>query len=815
MKRFPKKPKSLFQSPFRRFSAAHVLLVHGLVVLTGLAPTPLMADMLSTNVGHAIGGAGSPAATPTANPVNTAAATAQAHAHALDMLSRNTMALDAVNTMQQAAREAAASANNLGTNPNFSGQTLPNVPNGLGSGTGGLDINGAPVGANAPTQSVQNMHTTVTIQQTQQQAMLNWNTFNVGSSTTVVFDQSAGGADVGTWIAFNQINDPSGNPTQILGSIQAQGQVYIINQNGIIFGGGSQVDTHAMVASALPLNNNLVTRGLLNNPDSQFLFSADAQAAGNNGPTPAFTPPSVPAFGKIGNVTVQAGAQITAPTSDANVGGRVVLVGPNVTNNGTISTPDGQTILAAGMQVGFAAHNSSDPSLRGLDAYVGDVGSYGGTATNAGLIEAPRGSVIITGSSVNQNGFIDSSTSVAFNGRIDLLANYNAVPNVNYNAADSSYGPPFVYQTGNSTGIVHTGAGSVMQILPEWASTATVVGTELALKSQINLQGLGIYLGVNSVILAPNANIAISAGIWDLVMSSSSGNTDQQFVASTGQIYLDQGATVDVSGSTAVATSLNDYITTVTLHAAELSNSALQRNGSLRGQTVTVDLRQTGVSSDGTVWVGTPLANLTGYLGIIQRNVGQLTLDGGTVSMTAGNSVVMQPGATVNVSSGYQDFSGGNVATTQLVSNGNLVNIAAADPNVAYSGIYTGTTTIQNTSWGTSSTTTGVFASNSHYEAAYSAGGNGGSLQITSPTMALDGSLQGSNIIGPQQLTAAPLLSTLELQFQAQQDIRTPQYFPSVFPTSPAISFQNGPSNQVAVGSFALDASGAPLSFPA
>jgi filamentous hemagglutinin len=114
------------------------------------------------------------------------------------------------------------------------------------------------------------------------------------------------------------------------------------------------------------------------------------------------------------------------------VGGRVALIGPNVTNAGTISTPDGQTVLAAGMQVGFDAHSSDDPSLRGLDVFVGDVGAYGGTATNTGLIEAPRGSVVITGKNVNQDGFINSTTSAALNGRVDLLAEYNAIPNTNY-----------------------------------------------------------------------------------------------------------------------------------------------------------------------------------------------------------------------------------------------------------------------------------------------------------------------------------------------------------------------------------------------
>jgi hypothetical protein len=199
------------------------------------------------------------------------------------------------------------------------------------------------------------------------------------------------------------------------------------------------------VASSLPINDNLISRGLLNNPDSQFLFSDLPIAAGLV--TPAFTPvisdpaipasaltagtvyspalsvaagtaPTVtvasggsaatalvagqdyqlntaasgattltflktpggpvtvaytPAAGQNGNVLVQPGAVIATPLNADEVGGLVALIGPNVTNQGSISTPDGQTILAAGLQVAFDAHPSDDPSLRGLDVYVGAV----------------------------------------------------------------------------------------------------------------------------------------------------------------------------------------------------------------------------------------------------------------------------------------------------------------------------------------------------------------------------------------------------------------------------------------------------------
>ena len=140
-------------------------------------------------------------------------------------------------------------------------------------------------GALLPKQTVSQGEVTVDIVQTKPTAILTWQTFNVGKQTTVVFDQGAGGSDTSKWIALNRVTS-TGVPSQILGSIKASGQVYIINPNGIIFGGSSQINVHTLVASALPINDNLVNRGLLNNPDQQFLFSTTALPSGT------VTPPS-------------------------------------------------------------------------------------------------------------------------------------------------------------------------------------------------------------------------------------------------------------------------------------------------------------------------------------------------------------------------------------------------------------------------------------------------------------------------------------------------------------------------------------------
>ncbi|MGH6643464.1 MAG: filamentous hemagglutinin N-terminal domain-containing protein, partial [Bradyrhizobium sp.] len=219
-----------------------------------------------------------------ANPGGEAATRTQSNAK--DRLARTTAAMDAVKAMQRAAR-AAAGAGRI-KNPNGNGK-LPRVPDGLGNG--GLQVAaGVPknlnkprpgenpglwIGAKLPKETGKKGGAkNVTIIQTEQQAILNWETFNIGKKTSLYFDQTKGGADKGKWVAFNKVNDPKGRPSQILGSLKADGQVYVINRNGIIFGASSQVNTHTLVASALPINDGLIARGLLNNPDSQFLFSA-------------------------------------------------------------------------------------------------------------------------------------------------------------------------------------------------------------------------------------------------------------------------------------------------------------------------------------------------------------------------------------------------------------------------------------------------------------------------------------------------------------------------------------------------------------
>ena len=704
------------------------------------------------------------------------AAAAQASANAKDRLARTTKAIQAVRNLQQSAGAL---------------RTVPDgmVPGGLVVATG---ANANWAGAGAPTQN----GGTVTIQQTQSQAMLHWETFNVGRNTTVRFDQSAGGSDSSKWIAFNKIFDPSGAPSQILGSIKAEGQVYVLNQNGIIFGAGSQVNARALVASSLPINDNLIGQGLLNNPDLQFLFSGLAIPAGNS--SPAFTPPPIlTADGRIGNVLVERGARIQATANAENTGGRIMLVAPNVTNEGSLEAPSGQVILAAGLQVATTA--STDTSLRGLNVHIGSIGTYGGVAQNTGIIETMRGSVIMAGKEVQQFGAIDSTTSVSLNGRIDLLASYGAAPNPQFlQDPTSTTLKPFLSA---ATGLVRFGPESVTRILPEVDSAEKAVGSALALKSEVNVIGNTIHLGANSTILAPNAKISLGAGVWHETLPS--------LVYSSGQIYLEPGALIDASGTTDVFASIIQNILKVQLRGSELANSPLQRNANLRAIELIIDARKKGTYGDFD-WIGTPLGDAKGFLDILERSVGQLTAAGGSVQLQAGNSVVLSKGSTIDVSGGWLKYEGGLVNTTKLLYQGNLVNIDDATPDRLYDGIYSDKSSHTHAKWGVVKTYTRALAlAGGHYEEAYLSGADAGDITISASSIRLDGELMGNAVAGPRQMRESAMLSTLaksgslSLKFQGQD---TTSNHNVTYPAGLQIVFQTNPS-QSATPAFSLAAS--------
>lgn len=90
--------------------------------------------------------------------------------------------------------------------------------------------------------------TTTTITQQSQNLSINWLGFSIGANESVRFFQPNSSA-----IALNRILGSS--PSEILGSLSANGQVFILNPNGVLFGSGAQVNVGGLVASTLKLSD--------------------------------------------------------------------------------------------------------------------------------------------------------------------------------------------------------------------------------------------------------------------------------------------------------------------------------------------------------------------------------------------------------------------------------------------------------------------------------------------------------------------------------------------------------------------------------
>src|SRR6202044_3555085 len=97
---------------------------------------------------------------------------------------------------------------------------------------------------------------TLTVDQTSNTATLNWASFNIGAGGKVVFTQPAA-----TSIALNRIFDT--NPSSIFGTLTSNGQIYLINANGFLFGPGATVNVGGLLASTLNLTDANFAAGIL------------------------------------------------------------------------------------------------------------------------------------------------------------------------------------------------------------------------------------------------------------------------------------------------------------------------------------------------------------------------------------------------------------------------------------------------------------------------------------------------------------------------------------------------------------------------
>jgi filamentous hemagglutinin len=564
---------------------------------------------------------------------------------------------------------------------------------------------------------------TLTVNQTSANAILNWQSFNISADGSVRFQQPASSS-----VALNRIYQQS--PSSIFGSLSANGQVYLVNPNGIVFGKTATVNVGGIIASSLGIsdahfNAGLLSPSILGNPD-QTQRAAFSAADNTVSPVAAADGTTNP-----GNVTVAAGAQISTQ------GGRILLAGTNVSNAGTLTAPDGQIVLAAGQKIYLQAN--TDQSLRGLIVEV----DQGGTAENelSGVLSSDRGNVSMIGLAVNQNGHISATTAVSANGSVRL----EAADNVSVQAS------------GNTTTIAATmggtlelGAQSSIDIEPELSSTATTTfdphpadgsAPVKPLPSIINLTGEKILMDGASI-EAPAGELNVNA-VSDPSVGIGTGAQNGANRDPNAEIRVNSGTTIDLSGID-FEQPMAANLLAIQLRSNELADDPTQRGGPLQGQTVYVDVRT--AANIGVI--GATALDQT--IAAIPRTIGFFSTTGGSVNFQSGGDVVFAQGSSINVSGGKTIYDAGVMQTTQLIgANGRLYDIDSANPLLSYTGVLNPTFTTNFDKWGIQEiiATPGL----GHYQTGYIQGSSAGEVEFAAPAMLFGGTLAGSAVNGPYQ----------------------------------------------------------------
>jgi len=245
---------------------------------------------------------------------------------------------------------------------------------------------GGEVVAGSATISNPNANTTL-INQSSSHAAIDWQRFNIGTQEYVQFAQPGASS-----VALNRV--VGGDPSSILGNLSANGQIFLVNPNGVYFGHGATIDVGGIVASVHNIRNEDFMSG-------NYVFSKADGAPDDAG------------IVNDGVIT-------------AHDGGYVVLMGNHVHNNGVISARMGTVALAAGNQI------TMDVKANGLVSVAVDEETASNLAgvRNTGKIMASGGRVMMTAkvandiidTAINNEGLVVANSIAERNGAIFLTA---------------------------------------------------------------------------------------------------------------------------------------------------------------------------------------------------------------------------------------------------------------------------------------------------------------------------------------------------------------------------------------------------------
>ncbi|MGK5037045.1 YDG domain-containing protein [Janthinobacterium sp. LB3P118] len=350
--------------------------------------------------------------------------------------------------------------------------------------------------------SISQNGSTTTVTQASQNLSLHWKSFNTTSQETVNFVQPSASA-----IAVNRISDTNG--TQFFGRLNANGQVYLINPNGVLFGAGSHINVGGLVASTLDISD-----------------------AGLNGTTRHFS----------GSGT---GSIINQGTINAAHGGYVAFIGNTVSNQGSINAGAGAVALGAGSDVTLAFSGDSLVNLQVKQSTLNNL------AENGGLIKADGGAVWLSAgardallaSVINNTGIVQARSVHNVNGSIVLAAG-SAGSATNSGTLDASGSGGASGGTVKVLGgTVKLAAGSAIDVSGEGGGTALVGGSFLGggseQRAHTTVVDAGASIKADAISRGNGGNVAV----WSDNSTQFNGS-----ITARGGVIAGNGGKVETSG---------------------------------------------------------------------------------------------------------------------------------------------------------------------------------------------------------------------------------------------------------------------------
>ncbi|MEO8557544.1 MAG: right-handed parallel beta-helix repeat-containing protein [Rhodospirillales bacterium] len=481
---------------------------------------------------------------------------------------------------------------------------------------------------------------TLNINQSTNRAVINWNSFDVGSNASVNFYQPNAGA----W-TLNRVSN-SVAPSQILGHLTANGNVAVINSNGVIFGAGSRVDVNGLIATTANITDQNFMNGTM-----KFDQAGNPQAV----------------IANFGDITVK----------DA---GLVAFVAPGVSNAGTITARLGTVSLAAGQRftidlygdklVSIATDGAVDQRPIGPDGKPVDslIDNSGRIIADGGQVQlTARQATRIVDNAVNMSGVVQAQSAfVDKNG--DIVLDGGAGGDVKVTGTLDASGK----NAGTKGG----------KITVTGKDTVTIGGTAKldasgdagggTIKIGGDFQGKGTTPTATKTTVVSGAQInanAVNAGnggqvvVWSDDTTSFSGN-----ISARGGVVSGDGGSVEISGKN------------LALFGASVDTRAPRgKIGSLLLDPTSVDIvggADDAVTTGGTITDGT-LNNLLGGADVtVMTSVagtgsgnGVINVQSGVVLTLGGQqlTLIADDNAATNVANGTI-----NIASTVSISGGTL-----------------------------------------------------------------------------------------------------------------------------------------------